>query len=457
MAEVIVMPQQGNSVEEVVLNTWRVKPGDSVATGDVICEVETDKTTMDVEATADGTVLAVLADEGEEVAVMTPILVVGKPGEAVPDDLVAASTSGTPQAAGTPDQVGTEAPASAPPASATAAAPGAPSVHTGERSAYGKVRVSPRARGRARELGIDPSQLSGSGPGGRVLVRDVEAASSSGKTGAPLAAAASTRSGAPAAAPATAPGAAAQTTGAAAASLAPATTRFVEEPVRGIRATIARRMLSSLQETAQLTLTSWADARALQAYRARLKEAEAGGEVGPISINDMILYATARVITEFPAVNAHFTGDTIRTFDGVDLGFAVDTDRGLLVPTIPNAHLRSLADIAAEARVLGGRARGGQAGPADLAPASFTVTNLGALGIEAFTPVLNPPQVAILGVGAIALKAVADPAAPGGVAHIPHISLSLTINHQALDGAPGAHFLRRLSQALASFDVLLAG
>lgn len=447
MAEVIVMPQQGNSVEAVVLNSWRVRQGDSVQTGDVICEVETDKTTMDVEATADGTVLAVLAEEGEEIAVMTPILVVGKPGEAVPDDLVAASTAEPPDTGAPPAPV-PDGPAGPQPELADRAASTDLSTTLGAATAYGKVRVSPRARARARELGVDPKQLSGSGPGGRVLVRDVEAAASSGSAQAVVQAVSGSR------AAGTAVGSGASHLGG---DAAPATARFVEEPVRGIRATIARRMLSSLQETAQLTLNSWADARALQAYRARLKAAEGRGEVGPISINDMILYATARVLPEFPMLNAHFLGSSIRTFDGVDLGFAVDTDRGLLVPTIPNAHARSLAQIAGLARELGGRARDGQAGPDDLAPATFTVTNLGALGIESFTPVLNPPQVGILGVGAIALKAVADGGAPDGVAQIPHISLSLTINHQAVDGAPGARFLRRLSQALSSFDVLLAG
>jgi pyruvate dehydrogenase E2 component (dihydrolipoamide acetyltransferase) len=215
----------------------------------------------------------------------------------------------------------------------------------------------------------------------------------------------------------------------------------------GVRRLIAQRMRESLQSTAQLTLNAWADAGALQERRAELKAR--GGAPGAIpTINDMIHFCVSRALASHPELNAHLGPGSIRVFDDVHLGFAVDTPRGLMVPVIKNAHALGLGALAAEATRLARGCKEGGISPDELAGGTFTVTNLGSLGIESFTPVLNPPQVGILGVGAIALR----PRPAGtGFSFVPQISLSLTIDHQAADGASGARFLQTLGAIMADF------
>lgn len=442
MAEVIVLPQQGNSVESVVLLDWSVAEGDTISEGDTICEVETDKATMEVEATASGTVLKILSNPGDEVAVKTPILVVGEPGESLDGLELGEDAHADSSADPAPDTR-----QAAPPASLSETV-----VQERPLDKSMSTAVSPRARRSAEQRGVDPAKVTGSGPGGRVIERDVLAAEI------------------PATAAARADGNIWKTEGsgiggrvttADAAAPAPAAGRTIaaptelleEVPVAGVRKVIAERMHASLRDTAQLTLHSSADATALRALRARFKASDEAMGLQGVNLNDMVMYAVARTLLDFPALNAHFTGDTIRRFAGVDLGFAVDTAKGLLVPTLRGAHTMSLGHLSAAGKALATRAIEGKAGPDDLSPATFTVTNLGAFGVERFTPILNAPQVAILGVGGISLKAIET---PQGVEHRPHIALSLTIDHQAVDGAPGARFLQALSARLAQFDLLLA-
>ncbi len=224
--------------------------------------------------------------------------------------------------------------------------------------------------------------------------------------------------------------------------------------VTGVRKLIAERMLASLTTTAQLTLNSSADARSLQEFRARFKESPETMGLRGVTINDMVLFAVSRALLQHPDLNAHFTGDMIRQFADVDLGFAVDTPRGLMVPVIRNAGNLGLRAIAAQAARLAGACREGRITPDELAGGTFTVTNLGGLGVESFTPVLNPPQVGIIGIGSIVPRAAQGPGA--SISFIPQIGLSLTINHQAVDGAPGARFLQTLAGHIARFDLLLA-
>jgi pyruvate dehydrogenase E2 component (dihydrolipoamide acetyltransferase) len=225
-------------------------------------------------------------------------------------------------------------------------------------------------------------------------------------------------------------------------------------PVKGIRKVIAERMHGSLSSTAQLTMNTSAKATALQAYRAKAKaNAEALG-LPNITINDMILFAVSRVLPRFPEMNAHFLGKTIEQFDAIHLGVAVDTDRGLLVPVLKDADLLSLAGISSTFKPIAKAAQAGTIEPELLSGSTFTVTNLGASGIESFTPVLNAPEVAILGVGGLTLRPYANK--EGGVDHIPTLGLSLTIDHQGLDGGPAARFLQALVQALEDFELLLA-
>jgi pyruvate dehydrogenase E2 component (dihydrolipoamide acetyltransferase) len=175
-----------------------------------------------------------------------------------------------------------------------------------------------------------------------------------------------------------------------------------------------------------------------------------------ITINDLILFAVSRVLPQFPFMNAHQSGDTLKTFERVHLGVAVDTPRGLVVPVIRNANLLSLARISSEAKRLAAACQNNSAKPDEISGSTFSVTNLGSLGITSFTPILNTPEVAILGVCGIELKPVAACDCGSGVRFEPHIGFSLTINHQVVDGAPAAHFLKALCEAVADIDLLLA-
>lgn len=465
MAEIIVMPQQGNSVESVFLLEWKVREGDTCAVGDTLCEVETDKATMEVEATAAGTVLALLAAEGDEVAVKAPLVAVGEPGEDVAALLVGtgvpttgASTATQPTPAERSGKTGTDDVSPSLGTGASAVPTTAASHHP---SGGASGAISPRARMRAGERGVDPTAISGSGPGGRVIERDVltalvpTTAAARGADASLDGSAIGGRVGAADVARQEAAGASvAAPSGVIGSASLPSKQSYEERAVRGVRKVTAERMLASLTSTAQLTLNASADARALERMRARFKSE--GNVLGleRVNINDMVMFAVARTLPRFPALNAHFLGETIREFSRVDLGFAVDTERGLLVPTVSGADTLSLATMSGEIRRLAELCQSGKAGTEELAPATFTVTNLGAFGIESFTPVLNPPQVAILGVSAITLRAERAP--DGTVAHIPKIALSLTIDHQAVDGAPAARFLAALTEAIASIDLLTA-
>ena len=445
MAEQVCLPQQGNSVESCILLEWRKQVGDAVAIGEVVCEVETDKASFEVESTAAGVLLAHHADEGAEIAVMAPLCSVGRAGEAVVEP---AAVPDTPEPSKSAPLASTSAPpVSSAPSASTAASP-SPQPTVPER-ADGAGGVSPRARLRAEELGVGVHAIVGSGPANRVIERDVVTAADGSPPPESERRAAASGADAPSAdaepeQPQAQPGAA-----------------RTELPVRGIRKVIAERMLDSLQRTAQFTLHAHADARALLSFRRRLKTHGESWGIERIGVNDLLMAVCAKTLPDYPALNAHFLDDRIVQFGGVDLGFAVDTARGLLVPTIRGAHLLSLRCLSAAARELATRAVAGKATNEDLAEATFTCSNLGAIGVAGFTPVLNPPQVAILGLGAIEPRAIADHydehGEARGVRHVPHIALSLTIDHRAVDGAPAARFLAELCRRIAAIDLVLAG
>jgi pyruvate dehydrogenase E2 component (dihydrolipoamide acetyltransferase) len=243
---------------------------------------------------------------------------------------------------------------------------------------------------------------------------------------------------------------------------------ITETPIKGIRKVISDRMIKSLAESAQFTLNASASVTKLQEIRSGMKAAEGFcGDIGlaKITVNDLVLFAVSRVLPHYPFMNAHKIGETIKTFERVHLGCAVDTPKGLMVPVIRNSNLLSLRQISAEAKRLAAACQNGSAKPDEISGSTFTVSNLGSLGITGFTPVLNAPEVAILGVCNIELKPVAQPIQPA-VSHSsspipfifePHIGFSLTINHQVVDGAPAARFLKALCEAVANIDLLLAG
>ena len=470
------MPRQGQSVEACTIVRWLKQPGDTVATGELLCEIETDKASFEVESTAAGTVLAHFAGEGEEVPVLTPIAAVGEPGEqpTAPGGPAGGAPAAAPEQAAASGEPDTVAPMSAGPpdtgagagsvAVAVAAAVAAPEpVGSGDAlPASGRgPAASPRARRRAAELGVDYTALAGSGPNGRIIERDVVAAAQArpALTGAARAAAAA---GAPV--PAAGSGIGGRVTLADLAAAAPgAAPEAVETvPITGVRKLISERMQQSLSDTAQLTMHATADAEALLAYRARLKASPEHLGLAGVTINDLVLYAVARTLPRYPELNAVVAGDQIERHRTVQLAFAVDTDRGLVVPVIGGADRLSIAALAARAHELAAATQAGSISPDLLHGGTFTVTNLGALGVESFTPILNLPQVAILGVGALTLKPVlADPAAAGApdpaqVTWRRHLGLSLTIDHRVVDGAPAARFLQALGAAVADIDLLAA-
>lgn len=439
MASEVLMPKQGNTVEACIILEWKVKEGDKISVGDIVCEAETDKSTIDVESTAEGTVLKLWYQEGDEVPVMYPIMSVGEPGEEVSKPELLAG-----------EEVAAEAVEEVAVVAKEVAVESAPVVTA--KSAQG---ASPRAKNLASEKGIVLDSVAPSGPKGRVIERDVMAAAAGKAPLSPLAKEALAAGGL------TAPEWGSGIGGRVLAGDLLAATfeadfqeEVVSTPVRGIRKITATRMHQSLATTAQFTLNAYADATALQMLRARFKGSREELGLNRITINDIILYAVTKTIEEFPFMNAHFYGDEIKTFKEVHLGSAVDTPRGLLVPVIKFASRRSLKGISDEFKRLAGEALEGKAKPEDLEGGTFTVTNLGALGIDTFTPVLNVPEVAILGVGGISMRAVED--SDGDFTFIPHIGLSLTIDHQAVDGAPAARFLKALTDNIANVDLLMA-
>ncbi len=420
MASAVLMPKLGNSVESSIILAWHKAIGERVVAGDLLAEIETDKATLEVESPADGLLLARFYEAGAEVMVMAPIGAIGAAGEDV--EALRSQVTLMPPAAEQP----------------------APEQHPAQPSVTGRGRPasSPRARGLAAARGLPLSELTGSGPGGRILERDVQAALAGQPHLTPVARAMLQQGDYSAPQQGSGPRGRIRRS-----DLIPTSGQRV--PLRGARRVTARRMLESLQTTAQLTLHTHADARALLALRQRLKSGAINPELRQVTINDLLHFAVARTLPAHPWLNAQLAEDHILQHHSVHLGFAVDSPRGLFVPVIRDADRLGLQQLASEAQRLARACREGALRPEELDGATFTVSNLGAFGIESFTPILNPPQAGILGAGAIHLKAVAE---DGGVAFLPHISLSLTIDHQVLDGVPAARFLQDLAQCLARIE-----
>ncbi len=452
MAKEVLLPKQGNSVESCIIVEWNKEVGDTVSTGDILCQVETDKAVVDVESPADGVLLKTFFNIDDEVPVHTLIALLGEAGEDV------SSYEGGAPAAETVSSEPAPAEKAAPAAAPVPAA--APTVAV--TSAAGQGAVSPRARNLAAGKGFDAAQLAGSGPGGRVIERDVEAALAGKQPLTPAAVQAAKDSGMTAPASGTGMGGRVRVSdlGGAAPVATPAETGLefpgsaTELPVKGIRKVISQRMHDSLSSSAQLTLNTSADATALMALRKRFKNSPEEMGLTRVTINDLVLFAVSRALTKYPEINQHFLGDKMVQFDHVHLGLAVDTPKGLMVPVVKFADLLSLKGISGETKRLAGACQEGKAGPEDLSGGTFTVTNLGAMGIESFTPVLNTPEAGILGVCAITKQ----PAEVNGEIRLQsRIGLSLTFDHRALDGAPAAKFLKDVVTTIENIDLALAG
>ena len=388
MATPIELPQFGNTVEECIITRWVKQKGDVVAAGDLVAEIETDKTTFEITAPVNGTLLETFFDEGALVPVFTKICVIGNAGENVerfrPGATGGANAPPQQNATGNDERSGG---ALAPPERGASAPP--------------STRWSPRARNFAAARGINPTAIQGSGPKGRILEQDVRRAAS--------------------------------------AEL---------KPRHHTRQVIARRMRESLASTAQYTLHASAAAAGLLAVRARLKTS---ADMRNVNINDLVAYCTVQALLQTPALNAEFIDGQILTHDHINLGFACDTPRGLIVPVVRRAHTLSLRDLSTRMKTLAAQAVDGTLAPDEVSGGTFTISNLGGLGIETFTPLINPPQVAILGVGAVQLKPMRS---RDKVDLVDTIGLSLTCDHQVIDGAPGARFLQTVKNTIENVEAI---
>ena len=437
------MPRQGQSVESCVITEWQKQKGDSVKVGDILFSYETDKSSFDEKSEVEGTLLEILAAAGDDVPCLETVCIIGSPGEDISALIPAKAEAGAAAPA-------TEAAAPAPEAPA-ASAPAAPAAEAAETAAPvegDRLRISPRARNLALRTGADLSQAEPTGPMGRIIERDVNSLLDAGKTVTTeqvesyIANPSAYKKAAPE--PVQADKAVVPTVD------SPAKAAYTDVKVTNIRRVIAKSMHASLSTMAQLTLNSSFDATELLDYRAKVKASGEALGMANITLNDMVLFAVAKTLMQHKECNAHWMDDFIRVFENVNLGIAVDTDRGLMVPTLPAAETLTLNELSVQAKALIKETQGGSISPDKLAGASFTVTNLGSLGVESFTPVINPPQVAILGVDCVTYRLKED-----GTTY-PAMGLSLTFDHRALDGAPAARFLKDLSAALEHFSLTLA-
>ncbi len=435
MATAVIMPRQGQSVESCIITEWQKKVGDAVNVGDVLFSYETDKSSFDEKATVAGTLLAVFAEEGDDVPCLENVCVIGEAGE----DFSALMPQNGAESA--------PAPEAAPAAETKAAAAPAEAPVTAVASEGELLRISPRAKNLALRAGADLSAVEATGPMGRIVERDVDRALDAGKTtsreqverwlaGDRTAPAAEIVAETAAPVTATAPVA--------------ETAAYTDVKLTNIRKVIARSMHTSLSTMAQLTLNSSFDATDLLAFRARVKANGEAMGLANITINDMVLFATAKTLMKHKECNAYWMDDFIRVFEDVNLGIAVDTERGLMVPTLNAAQKLTLSDLSTSAKALIRETQSGAISPDKLTGGTFTVTNLGSLGVESFTPVINPPQVCILGVNCTVQRVREDGST------YPAMGLSLTFDHRALDGAPAARFLRDLCANLEQFSLLLA-
>ena len=445
MASEIVLPQWGMEMQDGTIVRWLKQEGDTVAEGEPIVEVETAKLQTELESTASGILSRIVAQEGEIVPIRGVLCVIAEPGEEL-----------TPSAAPVaPASVASEPATRVAPASNGAGSPG--------------VQVVPAARRLARQRGVDLAQVRGSGPSGRVLLADVEAALQAPAASAP------TGDGRVPVVPAARRLARennidlAQVAGSgpqgriliedveaaiaarsAAAAAAPEPSADGVVPLTGIRGAVAARMLQSIQTTAQVTLTTEVivtEAMQLRRGLSRHHAEEAGGGIGPLPL---VVKATAEALKRHPRMNAIETataevGTQVQMLSEINIGQAVALDEGLVTPVIRGADGKSLAQLAAENRDLAARTREGRTRPEEITGGTFTITNLGANEIDGFTPIINPPQVGILGVGRVVEKPVI---ANGEIAKGETMYLSLTFDHRVIDGAPAAAFLQTVKSLL---------
>lgn len=426
MAETIQMPKLGFDMAEGTLVRWIKQIGDQLSKGEVLAEIETDKATIEIEAAATGTLLKHLVHEGDIVPVGADIAIVGEEGEAVPDSAPAPAAAPAEEPA--PEQ------AAAAPAAPTPAAPAASVTGNGQQP--GRVKASPLAKRIALENGIDLTQVVGSGPGGRIVKRDVESF-----TPAPAAAPAPA---APAAAPAPVP--------AASFGEVPAGPDVEVEATSKLRSRIASRMIEAKQQVPHFYVTTEMDVDALLVLRKQLNESleEEGTK---ISVNDMIVKAAALTLRRFPNLNSHYYGDQIVRHKRINIGVAVALDEGLINVVTQDADKTAIGTIAAQNKAMISRAREGKVKPADIDGATFTVSNLGPFDVDHFIAIINPPEAAILAIGAGKKVPVVREDGTLGVGA--RMKVTISVDHRVSDGAEAAQFLQQMKQLIESPTRLL--
>jgi pyruvate dehydrogenase E2 component (dihydrolipoamide acetyltransferase) len=418
MATKVFMEALSPTMEEGRLVKWLKNEGDAVKNGDVLAEVETDKAVMELAARGEGLLRKRLVNEGEAVPVGTLVGVIGGKDEDIAT-IVGGSKS---EDRGSKSEGAAPSPAQAAPASSPAPAPGVPgrpaatvAVAPPAPANGGRTLSSPLAKRLADERGLDLSRVEGSGPGGRIIKRDIEAALSSPSGARPSSSIRDPRS----------------------------SVDFEDLPLTQIRKTIARRLAESIGPIPTFYLTAEFDLQRASEMRAAMA---AMGDDYKVSINDIVLKATATALAQHPEVNAHWLGDHIRLHHRVHLGMAVATDDGLIVPVIFDADKKRMSEIAIESKQLAKKARERKLTPAEYTGSTFSVSNLGMMQIEQFTAIINPPECGILAIGAIEDKVIA--AADGSLETRKRIRVTMSCDHRAIDGAVGARFLQTLRRMI---------
>jgi len=424
MAKAVVMPKAGISVESCIIGQWSKKVGDTVAENEVLFDYETDKATFECESTAAGTLLEIFFESGDEVPCLVNVCAIGEAGEDV-SGLRPLVNEEIQQ----PDEVSAK---SVPTIQAD--------ISTTSIDESKAAPVSPRARKLAKQLKVNTNDAIPTGPRGRIIAKDIELAAQRTRVGT---------------------GIGGRAFGDAQTTLKPATTHeqpsdleYSDEKFTQIRKVISSTMIRSLSELAQLTHHHSFDADAVLGLREKFKNSDEIYGLKSVTINDIILFAVSRTLRSHSSLNAHLiNGNILRKFKGVHLGIAVDTPRGLIVPTLRGADKKSLKEISSEVKKLAELAQTGNIEPDLLQGATFTISNLGSLGVEMFTPIINPPQVAILGVCGISTK-IRNIA--GETKTYQSMGLSLTYDHRAIDGAPASRFVHDLCKNLENILFLLA-
>jgi pyruvate dehydrogenase E2 component (dihydrolipoamide acetyltransferase) len=405
MATAVLMPKQGQSVETCIITKWFRNKGDKISVGDILFSYETDKASFDLESPVEGVLLDVFFGDGAEVPVLVNVAVIGKSGETTdlfnPNQSLAEPVK-TEATVEVKDEVKVK------------------EENTLLLSVNEKIRISPRAKKMAENKGLNFKNLQGSGPNGRIISRDIEKASSDDTV--------------------------------ATKNIQLSGEEYTEQPLSNVRKIIAKAMYTSLHNSAQLTHHMSADVRTLLEARQKIKKIlSTDKNQQDITLNDMVCWCVIKALEKFPEANSHFLDDRIKTFHKVHLGLAVDTSRGLMVPAVKNASDMDLIKLSKELKSVAEACKKGGINPELIqsTAGTFTVSNLGNYGVEMFTPVINLPQVAILGVCTI----INRPANIGNniFGFVPYIGLSLTYDHRAIDGGPATLFLKEIKEQIEAF------